>query len=805
MTGFDFPALFFCSMRRRSKAKERSSAPSSNPLASASLPSLRPEPKRIFRRHAAASFDSSPPPHRASREGDFNPPADPVTVLTRQQTRQVRRLETFVRNLRTHQQRGWPEHGRHSLVQQWTAVLRAGGYAPSFPDWVLRVAHFDQFFLADPPLEWVQDLYLYVRFDCNAQVRAQVLHRSGVFFLRTRLDELEGSSVGFQQLRRQPYPPIQSLPCTEERALVVAFATSPCCAAYHCSSPQSLQCAEAHLEDGTPAVVRSYVPDPAVEGTLLLEVQFPGDPPAQCKIRQNTAAVTPEHLSQLFTSFWFPIWNRDSKQDSTDVFRWGAFLDGLPEPPSSDAISLDLADVTLWKQALSRLQSGRATGICGCAVAELKQLPPEVLVDLVGLFQRVLTEGAFPSYMCKSTVCCVPKVLEPQDMSQCRPITIFATLYRFFASAVSRQVLQHWGSSFPSSIYGALPGRSARDAALSLELEVEKSLTSNLSVLGFSVDLSRFFNLLPRPPTQFLLGLLGVPTSVVTVWSNFLRCADRYPCTGGSLGASVPASTGVPEGDPCSILAQAAINWALVQKLQYSNLRTLTYIDNWAWVAGTRLAFATALQVAQDFCAQLKLQISWVKSFAWAIRKEDRSWIQTRACELLPLGAQLALVDATRDLGVAYRFRKFLGSRPVEGEGRARMAKLEVLPRSLPNKIQLLRQAVWPASIYGLESYLLPEQTIVQLRSRAAQALLGRKTAKSPVLTLALLSAILDPEPLLLLQGLRGLCRMLRVDPAQGREWLHGTVLARRKLGLMDQLPRWLPCCGSLGVPCLRV
>ena len=124
---------------------------------------------------------------------------------------------------------------------------------------------------------------------------------------------------------------------------------------------------------------------------------------------------------------------------------------------------------------------------------------------------------------------------------------VAATLYRFFASTLTRHFLEAWSRSFPQTIYGAMPRKSARDAALTLELAVERSLLESSQLLGFSIDLSRFFNVIPRSPMQFLLGILGVPAPIVTFWSNFLARADRLPSVAGHLGAAIPACTGVPD------------------------------------------------------------------------------------------------------------------------------------------------------------------------------------------------------------------------------------------------------------------
>ena len=131
---------------------------------------------------------------------------------------------------------------------------------------------------------------------------------------------------------------------------------------------------------------------------------------------------------------------------------------------------------------------------------------------------------------------------------------------------------------------------------------------------------------------------------------------------------------------------------------------------------------------------------------------------------------------------MAFRFRAHLGKGPVEGrlqEGKRRLACLETMPRSLSNKMSLLQLAIWPATFYGLESFVLPIATVEQLRSRAATALLGRRNAKSPYLTLSVLAEhTLDPEPVLLLRALRCLARALTVEPLLGQQWLHATLQA---------------------------
>ena len=616
-----------------------------------------------------------------------------------------------------------------------------------------------------------------MRFDCQAEVRRQYSCRAALAKQRVHLDELGGSPIGFRCLRGPQVPPLQALPVQEEQCLNLAHDYGDGLATYHCTYPPAFQPTVALLDGQHEVQVRGVVEDPDVPGTMLLKVAALGQPAfKQGLLSQATAAATPQELDRKFQDCWYPIWNRDGKQASQDVFCWPEFLQHVPDAPAVPDLVLVLDDLAPWRESLRRMKPGRATGVCGCTVSELRSMSDAVLADLVGLFLVALSLGDLPAHLCKSTASCVPKVAAPQSMRDCRPITVCATIYRLFATTVTRQVLRQWACWLPPGLKGAIPGRSSRDSAICVELQVEQALRSRSSLMGFSVDLQKFFNKIPRAPTLFLLSHMGLPSNVLQVWSRFLVQGDRLPSIGGHLGVPIPSSNGFFEGDPMSILAQTAVNWSMFQNMRFRELQTLSFVDNWAWVTGLRASFAAALSAIQGFCRSLALEISWPKSFAWATTKEDRSWIRKSAPMLVPHGHSLALVRTSVDLGIAFKYGVRLGRGAAEAriqEGRARLARLERLPRALRNKAHLLRQSIWPSCFYGFEGHLLPMQQIGQLRTHAARAILGRRTSMSPFLTLALLFPFpLDPEVVLLAQSLRTLQRTLRVSPAMGRQWL---------------------------------
>ena len=156
---------------------------------------------------------------RCARDGDYNPPEEAASIQARRLVKQVRRLQTFVSG-RTKYEHAPNRELRHQLQQEWHAICRATGFLPSFPQWLLRVAHFQAFWWDFPPLEWSRDVLAYVRFDCDAVLRQAAKHRAQLAKFSSRWDAKHGGSrKAFASIKAPPNPPFSALPVCETRHL----------------------------------------------------------------------------------------------------------------------------------------------------------------------------------------------------------------------------------------------------------------------------------------------------------------------------------------------------------------------------------------------------------------------------------------------------------------------------------------------------------------------------------------------------------------------------------------------------------
>ena len=227
-----------------------------------------------------------------------------------------------------------------------------------------------------------------------------------------------------------------------------------------------------------------------------------------------------------------------------------------------------------------------------------------------------------------ASVSVLAKVPSPENISQSRPITLFSTIYRIWSSLVARQILQQWGHAFPHSVMGSMPGRSARDLSYQQQHAIERSLLENIDLYGLSLDIIKCFNCIPWLPAFHMMKKLGVPATLVDCWGAALAEVRKYPVFMTSLGPPMRATTGVPEGDPLSVVAMAALCFCAAHLPGIHQVDFKTYVDNWSWHAKSPSSLQPTTPTILAFLAQLRLQVDWKKTYTWSTTKKGRTWLQ---------------------------------------------------------------------------------------------------------------------------------------------------------------------------------
>ena len=121
---------------------------------------------------------------------------------------------------------------------------------------------------------------------------------------------------------------------------------------------------------------------------------------------------------------------------------------------------------------------------------------------------------------------------------------------------------------------------------------------------------------MPRVPICRLLVDFGVPPHLVSLWEQALSHFVRYFILGGDTFGPYSSTTGIPEGDPVSVLAMLAFSflWSRAHTDQFT--QATTYADN------LELFSSNFSSISTLFNSNMSLQVAWKQRIAW-----NKSWV----------------------------------------------------------------------------------------------------------------------------------------------------------------------------------
>lgn len=511
-------------------------------------------------------------------DGHENPMVDQPSLVIRQMTRQLRRLQSFSSRLgKQHTGETYDEQMRG----EWESIKKTSGFDMPFLTWLKKQELVLEHSCNLPSLVLVQQMIHLVKHDLDHKVKLHVQKRQmHAKFLRDldakkygkkmSYSKIRESSPGLmtqvQQVDENPFTLHQQLQhgiCTVTIPDVTRIdASKPCRVAGHDAT--ILQVNDSQLE-------------------LMIHDDILGIPP-QGTLTQEHTLFAPTQVANQLQKYWETFRNRDTVESLEDLNEWEEFekiLDKIdPLDPLPFDSKLPLAE---WKNAIKATSSNTSRGICGWFADELKMLPDNCISALQDAFLAMYDPG-MPAHQMKSRVVPLLKQPETSDASKTRPITVLSMLYRVWSRATSKVILMHWSQVFPAQITGFLPRRLVQlhQYELQFQLEMCHHRKDELQLGGLTVDIVKAFNCLPRLPLKRLLLKLGLHESWVNMWFQSLNRLTRTWQINGTLVETAPTSTGAPEGDSWSVLSMLAINFLLVHIFSDTSIILHLYADNWS-------------------------------------------------------------------------------------------------------------------------------------------------------------------------------------------------------------------------------
>lgn len=280
-------------------------------------------------------------------------------------------------------------------------------------------------------------------------------------------------------------------------------------------------------------------------------------------------------------------------------------------------------DPQVLSQTIHRLKQFKAAGIDGWRAEELQTIPPAAITDIAHIVATIWPTGLSTHQMI-ACVILVAKRTPPTSISDGRPITILGYISRLTSKVIADQLLSHWALTWPSAISGGLPFRGVQDITFMQQFQIESAKTRTLPWRGFTLDLIKAFNLLPRRVIYHLLIHHGAPPESIYFWFLYLRRLTRRLQVRQAVGPTISMTTGVPEGDSLSVCAMLVTSSAFYWKLCSPTVFPYAYADNWFYLTTNQRDNIQAFRNIQDLVNALRVKIDFAKSWAWGATTDAR-------------------------------------------------------------------------------------------------------------------------------------------------------------------------------------
>ena len=279
----------------------------------------------------------------------------------------------------------------------------------------------------------------------------------------------------------------------------------------------------------------------------------------------------------------------------------------------------------------------------------------------------------------------------------------------------------------------------------SVQIEIAREfLSPHGDACGLVVDIIKAFNVLQRPLPKAALLRLGFCEEVVLCWFAGLDAMERQVFYSGGVYGSSFATTGIPEGDPLSIIGMFGLCLVFKAVVNRSNscLVPCSYADNCNWEV-VSLSTVHLKKVVADLSAMMdacQLPVAAEKCWVWALTAAGRKALLRLQWEGVDLPVRLAGRTLGADMSYCYKVAAATRNERVS-KGHRRLMRVR------GRKCRLVLSSVFPQCLHAPESARVPDSVFQRLRSKVIQSLCLDGSVANPWLACSVAAPKnVDPE-----------------------------------------------------------
>ena len=253
-------------------------------------------------------------------DGGYDPTYECYTVLSRQRTRQVRRIQTLLNMRKQWDAQGWNQHTSYTawihIQNQWAAIQKASGYGRSWTAWLAKEGGIPAFYAEAPPVIFLEQIYKVTKADADHLLRQHFKARNAHVCQADAIDvRANGLKKHFHRIQGEGNPPIQWLNrnVNVQGRMIRAPKGRARIRLQECIA----------LAEGTEATFgEARIAVQAVKAQDVDVTVISGALPTSGTFRTHQIITDVDELGEEFQSFWGQIWNRDRADTTWEDQEW---------------------------------------------------------------------------------------------------------------------------------------------------------------------------------------------------------------------------------------------------------------------------------------------------------------------------------------------------------------------------------------------------------------------------------------------------------------------------------------------------
>lgn len=194
---------------------------------------------------------------------------------------------------------------------------------------------------------------------------------------------------------------------------------------------------------------------------------------------------------------------------------------GFPSTLSDNShIFSPIIDEGEIKEALFSMGSSKAPGPDGYNPGFFKKMWPILKDPIIQLVQNIFTTGSVPTLLNETLITLIPKVPNPETLSQFRPISLCNTLYKLIPKIVVNRLKPYLDDLISPNQCSFVAGRQGIDNVIITKeiLHHFKTRKSKNGAMIWKIDLEKAYDRISWDFLRNVLTELGLPT----LWCNLI-------------------------------------------------------------------------------------------------------------------------------------------------------------------------------------------------------------------------------------------------------------------------------------------